>query len=181
MTKIRFGTVFVKCVFVTFYSMKDKRTIEFYINNKLYKTCPYNKWDETANYISSMLTKGGYFEVYNEHMARELNMWKKKVYVNPQTFKCIVYSSKINTGHVDKFGNTLYNGDTVKTPYGFDSELNEHFIGPNKYYVRESFGNYWTCKDYDVTDFNELEKVKDVIDSPKEQWVKPEKITIKDF
>ena len=164
-----------------------KKTIEFFINNKLFKTCPYNKWDETDKQIHSLIKKKGYINVYNESLYRVIHS-DAKIYVNPKTFQCIIFNHRINTGYKDGKGNNIYDGDKVNTPYGFDSYVNEHWnsdslknIKPTPYYIRKHNDRSYGWHDYDIENFKDYEKIEDQMGLPKKQWNNPDKITVKDF
>lgn len=160
------------------------KSIEFFINNKLFKTCLYDKWDETNDKIISLIKKKGYNEVYSDSLDKHHDA---KVFVNIKTFQCIVFNYRINTGYKDGKGNKIYEDDKVNTPYGFTSFVNGHWDWefnnehPTPYYVRKDNENSWGWHDYDIENFKDYEKIEDQMGLPKEIWNKPDKITIKEF
>ena len=133
---------------------KDIRQLEFYLNGKLYKTCPYSQWDKVSDNIKNILRKNKYAHSYSSE------------YTNRQV---IVVSHKIFTGHYDRKGNKIYDGDKVKTPYGFESRVHKHWDDLDHYYVRE-YGLRNRTTDYDIEDWSQFEKVEDVIKTPKKFW-----------
>lgn len=151
---------------------KDIRQIEYYLNGKLFKVCPYNQWNKVSYQIKDILYKNKYMYSYsNEYINRLPNTWD--VYVLPEKYKVIVVSHKIFTGHYDRKGNKIYDGDKVKTPHGFDSCVNGHYDSPDHYYVR-TYGLRSSWSDYDIDDWSQYEKVEDVNKTPKKFWNEPE-------
>ncbi len=147
---------------------KDIRQVEYYLNEKLFKTCPYSQWDKVVEQIKSMLRKNKYVNNYSSEYTNRLpDTWE--VYVLPEKFKVVVVSHKIFTGHYDRKGNKIYEGDRVKTPYGFESGVYGHWDSPDHYYVRQ-FGLRDRTTDYDIDDWSQYEKVKDVNRTPKKFW-----------
>ena len=156
-----------------------KKKIEFYFNGKLYKTCSYEKWDVTEDYIKAVIYKGGYKEVYINSTSYNTIPSNSIVYINPSKYKMLLFSWKIFSGFFDKNGNKIYDGDKVITPFGFESYVHQHW-GNDVYYVRkENLGGCWSWKDYDIDDFKRYEKIKDVNDTPKSNWNNIEKVTLK--
>jgi len=163
------------------------KTIEFFINNKLFKTCSYNKWNDTDKQIVSLIKKKGYIEIYGEELHRNIHH-NAEVYVNPKTFQCVILNHRINTGYKDGKGNNIYEDDKVNTPFGFVSTVNglldwEFNKGrPTPYYVRKNGEHSWEgWHDYDIEDFSEYEKIEDEMGLPKKMWNNPDTITIKEF
>lgn len=151
---------------------KDIRQLEFYLNGKMYKTCPYSQWDKVSDNIKNMLSKNKYVHSYSgEYINRLPDTWE--VYVLPEKYKVIVVSHRIFTGHYDKKGNKIYKGDKVKTPYGFESRVHHHWDDPDHYYVR-AYGLRDRITDYDIEDWSQFEKVEDVIKTPRKFWNEPE-------
>lgn len=163
-----------------------EKTIEFFINNKLFKNCPYKKWTETFNSIKTLIKKKGYEEVYSGSFCNRIHC-DAKIYVNIETFKCIIVNYRINTGYKDKKGNNIYEDDKVNTTYGFISTVNGHWDWkfnkkhPTPYYVRKSNESSWGWNDYDVENFADYEKVEDQMGLPKKHWNTPDTITAKEF
>ena len=152
---------------------KDIRQVEFYLNEKLFKTCPYSQWDKVNEQIEHMLFKNKYVHNYSsEYMNRLPETWE--VYVLPEKFKVVVVSNKIFTGHYDRKGNKIYKGDMVKTPYGFESCVHGHYDEPDHYYVRRYGPRDCDWTDYDIDDWSQYEKVEDVNKTPKKFWNKSE-------
>ena len=152
---------------------KDIRRVEYYLNEKLYKDVPYSKYGETDEQIKSTLLKNKYVHNYSsEYMNRLPDTWE--VYVLPEKYKVVVISHKIFTGHYDRKGNKIYEGDRVKTPYGFEASVHGHYDGPNHYYVRQYGPRDCDWTDYDIDDWSQYEKVKDVNKTPKKFWKNPE-------
>ena len=151
------------------------KTIEFYINNKLYKTCSYRSWDRVDEEIKNIFNNKGYVKVWNDSFLNKISC-NEEVYINPLEHKCFIFAYKINTGFVDKKGNKLYKGDTVITNYSFISKIYEHH-GKKGYYVTDEreFGWY-----YDV-DLEKCEKINDVNNIPSEKWKDCETITTKEL
>ena len=153
-------------------SKKDIRQVEYYLNEKLYKTCPYSQWDKVNDQIKSMLLKNKYVHNYSSEYTNRLpETWE--VYVLPEKYKVVVVSHKIFTGHYDRKGNKIYIDDKVKTPYGFESRVYKHWDELDHYYVRQ-FGLRDRTTDYDIDDWSQYEKVKDVNKTPKKFWKNPE-------
>lgn len=154
-------------------SKKDIRRVEYYLNEKLYKDIPYSQWTKTAEQIKHTLLKNKYVHNYSsEYMNRLPDTWE--VYVLPEKFKVIVVSHKVFTGHYDRKGNKIYEGDRVETPYGFESSVHGHYDGPDHYYVRKYGPRDCDWTDYDIDDWSQYEKVKDVNRTPKKFWNKSE-------
>ena len=153
-------------------SKKDIRQVEYYLNEKLYKTCPYSQWDKVNDQIKSILLKNKYVHNYSSEYTNRLpETWE--VYVLPEKYKVVVVSHKIFTGHYDRKGNKIYEGDMVKTPYGFESRVYKHWDELDHYYVRQ-FGLRDRTTDYDIDDWSQYEKVKDVNKTPRKFWNKSE-------
>ena len=152
---------------------KDIRQIEYFLNEKLFKTCSYNQWNKVSEQIKDMLYENKYVHNYSERYVNRLpNTWE--VYTLPEKYKLIVVSHKIFTGHYDGKGNKIYEGDKVKTPYGFDSWVHGHWGEIDKYYVRKDI-RWMVWKDYDIDDWSQYEKVEDVNKTPKKFWNNSEK------
>ena len=150
------------------------RTVEFYINNKLYKSCPYDQWDSTDKCILNDISKNGYIPIYSERFMNKLP-FHAKVYLNLDTYKCLIYVYKIFTGMYDKEGNKIYEDDTIMTPYEFESGVYRKF-DKDEYYIRQEYKDSWGWKDYDIDNFKECIKIKDVNMMPKDIWNEPETI-----
>ena len=149
-----------------------KKIVEFYVNGELYKSCPYNRWDSAYNAIIRLLQKKGFVRasVDRNHLKKPLPC-SFDIYVNLSKYECAVIYAKIFTGHADKNGYKIYDEDILRTPFGFDSEVHQH-MDSETYYVRQHFEDSWETHDYDVEDFSQYEKVKDVAGAPKKEWIK---------
>ena len=149
------------------------KIIEIYINGKLYKSCPYNRWDSAYNaVIHSLVRKGFVFASVDRSRLKKPIPCSSDIYVNPYKYECAVISTKIFTGYTDKNGYKIYKEDILRTPFGVDGEVNQHWDSET-YYVRRYFNEgTWKSCDYDVEDFSRYEKVKDVAGTPKKEWTK---------
>ena len=155
--------------------LTKNETVEWYINGRLWKTCPYSKINQMSEKIKDLLDKNGYEYVYNDSFRNRIN---GDVYINIKEERCIVLTDKVNTGLTDKNGFPIYHDDTVEKD-GETSRVNMHWNNET-YYLRfpvyeECFGQKrergW--RDVDITDFSGWTKVKDAIDIPKKHWRKP--------
>lgn len=150
-----------------------KKIIEIYINGKLYKSCPYNRWDSAYDaVIHSLKRKGFVCASVDRNLLKKPIYCSSDIYVNPSKYECAVIYAKVFTGYTDKNGYKIYHEDILRTPFGFDGEVYQHW-GSETYYVRRYF-DYNACKgcDYDVEDFSQYEKVNDVVGTPKKEWAK---------
>lgn len=149
-----------------------KKTIEFYINGKLHKSCSYNRWDSVHDaVIHSLIRKGFVCASVDRNRLKNPLPCSSDIYVNPSTYECAVIYTKIFTGYTDKNGYKIYDEDTLRTPFGFDGQVNQHF-NSGKFYVRRYYENRWGWDDYDVEDFSQYVKVKDVAGDKKKYWEK---------
>lgn len=150
-----------------------EKIIEFYINGKLHKSCSYNRWDSVHDaVIQSLIRKGFVCASVDRNRLKNPIPCSFDVYVNLSTYECAVIYTKIFTGYADKNGYKIYDEDTLRTPFGFDSKINQHF-NSDKFYVRRYYeNNRWGWDSYDVEDFSQYEKVKDVAGTPKKEWAK---------
>lgn len=160
-----------------------KQTIEYYINGKLFKTCPYLKWNKTADNIKELLNKKGYTHIWTESWE---NIVDGKIYVNVKTHKCIELSYKVNTGLTDKNSYPIYEDDVIEKD-GRQAKVNAHWNNET-YYVR--FPKYrYSCgfrlddgnEIINLLDFKEWKKVKDAVNISKKQWKTPLKYNIKEL
>ena len=158
--------------------MKDNRIVEFYVNNQLVKTCNINNWDKTLHSLENIIEKHLYYQMY---FSQSNNIYyefsDKRIYVNPYTYKTIIFFAKIFTGFTDKNGNKLYEDDEVQTPFGFNSRIHKHWDG-NNHYVRNVIGD-WKWKDYTIDNFKKYVKIEDVMYMPKKLWKNNELVNIK--
>lgn len=164
-----------------------KRALEFYINGRLFKTCPYTEqdvlwetWDKTESRIDEIIMKKGYTYVTSD-VLRGMVSSDATVYVNPHNYKCVVKEHKIYTGRRDSKGNKIYTGDKVKyLPHDIVSEVNAYYDREDEYYIRDYHTPYGT-ETYNNIDFKECVKVEDVCGFPKARWNKPRTITESEF
>ena len=156
--------------------MKSKKTIEFYLNGKLFKTSSYDRWDHMNDYIiHDILNKRGYVEVYDHELYEDIPD-NGKLFINAKKLKCVLFTWKVYSGHKDGKGNKIYLDDVVDTPYGFQSKISEMWGYDDTYYVRRSSKTSWGWSDYTIYDWNDFKKVKDVNGTPKKYWNEPETI-----
>lgn len=150
-----------------------EKIIEIYINGKLYKPCPYNRWDSTYNAVIRSLRRKGFVCASVDRNCLEKPIpCSGSIYVNPYKYECAVIYAKMFTGYADKNGYKIYDEDTLRTPFGFDSKINQHF-NSDKFYVRRYYeNNRWGWDSYDVEDFSQYEKIEDVAGTPKKEWAK---------
>ena len=146
------------------------KTVEYYINGKLFKTIPYDKWDDYD--IEGILERRGYGEVYDQDTCNELPEGGK-LYVNIKKLKVVVLTYKIYTGHVDCRGNKIYKDDLVEY-MGFQSRIHEKWGEDDVYYVREDGPRWMTWNAYNVLDWKDVKKVKDILGMKKKDWKVPE-------
>ena len=169
--------------------LTKNETVEYYINGKLFKTCPYAQINKVSEYIRDMIHKKGYVGVWTDSFLDEIP-FGAKVYVNIKTGMCIVVAEKINTSITDKCGQPLYHDDWIVDAAGHRSMLNMH-CNNETYYVRyphekrePELQNWsWNHGEYEfnLTDFSDWTKVEDVLKIPKKHWKKPLTISAKDF
>ena len=153
-----------------------EKIIEFYINGKLYKSCPYDMWDGAHDdVIRSLRRKGFVCASVDRNLIKKPIPCLSGIYVNLSTYECAVIYTKMFTGYADKNGYKIYDEDTLRTPFGFDSKINQHFDS-DKFYVRRQYYENnrleWEWDSYDVEDFSKYEKIEDVAGTPKKEWAK---------
>lgn len=149
-----------------------KKTIEFYLNGKLYKSCPYSRWDSAYSaVIHSLIRKGFVCASVDRNLLKNPLPCSSDIYVNLSKYECAVIYTKIFTGYTDRNGYKIYDEDILRTPFGFDGAVYQHW-NSETYYVRQYFENSWKTHDYDIEDFSQYEKVKDVAGTPKKEWAK---------
>lgn len=162
--------------------LTKNETVEYYINGKLYRKCPYSRWNKTDDIINRTLDEKGYIEIWSDSfMNNECIPFHSKVYINLKKEKCIVVGYKINTGLVDKRGNSIYHDDVIQDSEGRRSDVNMHYNNKT-YYVRfpkyeEWYGQKYERRHIDInlTDFSEWEKVEDALKIPKKFWKQPQR------
>ena len=165
---------------------KSNKIVELYINDKLYKAVPYNKWDEEDEKLKTFLKRKGYFEQYDDLPGFKHQHEHPHVWIIWDKFIILVTCYKIKTDLVDKHGNILYTNDIVKYTdgcYTIESCLCEKPFNKG-YYVREYLTHQGMCsrvRDTDITDENikNITKRRDVINLPRKQWNQPELFDIK--
>ena len=149
-----------------------KKIIEFYINGEFYKSCPYSRWDRTYHGIVNSLRRRGFvFGSIDINQVKTPLAPATEIFLHPSNYDCAFLYHKIFTGYTDKNGYKIYDEDTLRTPFGFDGQVNQHF-NSDKYYVRRYHENRWEWDNYDVEDFSQYEKVKDVAGDKKKYWEK---------
>ena len=155
--------------------LTKNETVEWYINGRLWKTCPYSMINQMSDKIKATLKKKGYEGVWKESFMNRVN---GHVYINIDKQKCIVIGRKINTGLTDKHGYPIYHDDRVEKD-GEQSSVNMHY-NRETYYLSfpahmewhgQKYSRGW--RDIDISDFSEWTKVKDALDIPKKHWKKP--------
>ena len=166
--------------------LTKNETVEYYINSKLFKVCPYSMWDKLDDKVKDILSKKGYEEVWIEKFRTEIPSGSK-VYVNIKKGKCLVVGEKINTGLTDRLGYPLYYDDMITDSDGHKSRLNMHYNN-EAYYVRWPKYENWYGVNYhrgdvtvDLVDFKDWKKVEDAMDIDKKFWKKPATITEKEI
>lgn len=154
-------------------------SVEYYIDGKLFKSTPYNKWNEVNDKIRDILHKKGFHQVYSDEFYRYTHGSSSDVYVNLPQRRILVLEYKINTGMCDMDGYPIYDGDTIENDNYPASELNGHYNN-EYYYIRckqpNQFGTGTSEKEVDIPPgaLSGFRKVKDVLDIPKKYWKKPQ-------
>ena len=156
--------------------LRKDEIVEWYVNGRLWKSCPYKKLDQTDNKIKDFLKKKKYEEVWNDSFLNRVN---GDVYINIEKQKCIVLADKVKTSFCDKYGYPIYEHDTIEKD-GISQEVwmdpsHEYFYVTYPVYRTETWGFTWNTgsKIIKITDFSEWTKVKDALDIPKRLWRRP--------
>ena len=145
------------------------QTVEYYINGKLFKTVSYSRWDNVN--VEGILERKGYREVQDQRFYEGLPN-DAKIFMHIKKLKVVVLTWKINTGHTDGKGNKIYRDDVVEY-LGIQSRIYKQW-GCEGYYVRDDYKDRWGWKDYEITDWSKVRKVKDALDMKKDVWNNPE-------
>ena len=156
-----------------------------YINNQLYKSVPYNRWDSESNKLSHILRMKGYHKQYDNLEGLDYPSIYVHVWINWKTRKILITSHKIRTKYTDRKGNILYEDDTVRYndgDYVVTSEFNAKPFDEG-YYVREYLTHQGMCsrvRDTNISPDNikYVTKVKDNLEFPKKYWNDPEKFDV---
>lgn len=159
---------------------RSKKVVELYINDQLYKSVSYNKWDSESKKLSNMLRNKGYHQQYDDLEGFDYPSIYVHVWINWKTQKILVTSHKIRTEYTDRKGNVLYEDDKVKYNdgcYAITSDLNSKPFDDG-YYLREYLpscsGGSWRDTDITPENIKYVTKVKDNLEFPKKFWNNPE-------
>ena len=160
---------------------RSKKIVELYINNQLYKSVPYNRWDSESRKLSHILRMKGYHEQYDDLEGFDYPSIYAHVWINWKSQKILITSHKIRTEYTDKKGNVLYEDDTVRYndgDYVLTSEFNAKPFEEG-YYIREYIPGYgggsWRDTNISPDNIKYVTKVKDNLGFPKKFWNDPEK------
>ena len=155
-------------------------TVEYYIDGKLFKSCPYKKWNALSERIKNILRDKGFHEVYSDNFYKYTHGSSSDVYVNLPKRRILVLEYKINTGHCDMHGYPIYEGDIIENDNYPASELHGHYNNET-FYIQCKQPNKYNPSSLRETDVDippgaleGFRKVKDVLDMPKKFWKKPQ-------
>lgn len=144
---------------------KAKR-VEFFINGKRFCVGKYTDWDYLRDLHHALFKKNGYSKMYDcplEGRNMPGDLTDAEWWMNPDTYKVIMYDHRVFSGYIDSEGNLLYDGDIVNTGMGFNSHLHGTPFDETTYYVRQDRG-WMSWTDYDIKDQNASKKLTKISD-----------------
>lgn len=139
---------------------KSKKVVEIRVNNKPYKTL--KNLSDLDKFLRDFQDKNKYTSISETHSGS----YGMVVYADYKKKKSLMLTWKQFIGFYDKNRKKLYYGDRIEDCHGNRSEIHQHYdaTGDEGYYFRINGERWMEWKDYDITDFREYKKVKDVLD-----------------